>query len=55
MNISPEELEKIIQNVIEKALKKAFIRYLKLAIGVPIVLILIISLVAFTFLKLNGQ
>jgi len=55
MSMSPEELEKVIQNAVEKALTRSFIRYLKFAVGVPLVLFLILAIAGIFLLKMNGQ
>lgn len=39
MNLTPEQLEAVIEKAVEKAITKSFIKYLKITVGVPLVLI----------------
>ncbi len=39
MNLTPEQLEAVIERTVEKAITKSFIKYLKITVGVPLVLI----------------
>ena len=47
MNLTPEQLETIIEKAVEKAITKSFIRYLKLTIGIPVVVFIFLAVIGY--------
>ncbi|WP_290606832.1 hypothetical protein [Arsenophonus sp. ENCA] len=54
MNITPLELEKIIQKAVEQALVKSFVKYLKFTIGLPLLIFLMMAVVIFVIARMNA-
>ncbi|VFS54189.1 Uncharacterised protein [Moellerella wisconsensis] len=46
MNLTPEQLEEVIQKAVEKAITRSFIKYLKFTIGIPVILIIVLGVFA---------
>ncbi|ENG2090216.1 hypothetical protein ACVGA5_001342 [Morganella morganii] len=47
MNLTPEQLETIIEKAVEKAITKSLIRYLKLTIGIPVVVFIFLAVIGY--------
>lgn len=49
MNLTPQQLEEIIEKAVEKAITRAFIKYMKISIGIPVVIFAILALIGYLF------
>ncbi len=47
MNMTPEQLEEIISKAVEKAITRSFIKYLKIVIGIPVVVFIILAVIGY--------